>query len=70
MKHYDTNNDGTICYNEFMNGLKQDLNERRSNIVNRAFASLEEGGVVSTDRVRQVFNVAKNPDFLERGHSR
>jgi Ca2+-binding EF-hand superfamily protein len=33
MKYYDINGDGQISYDEFLNGLKDDLSERRLNMV-------------------------------------
>ena len=67
MKYYDINRDGSISYDEFMNGLKEELNERRKNMVMRAFAMLDKSGdgVVSTSDICNIYDVCKNPDYLE-----
>jgi Ca2+-binding EF-hand superfamily protein len=41
MKYYDTDGDGNINYNEFLSGLKDDLSERRINMVRKAFAVMD-----------------------------
>jgi Ca2+-binding EF-hand superfamily protein len=38
MKYYDVDGDGNICYEEFIRGLREPLNERRAKIVEKAFA--------------------------------
>jgi hypothetical protein len=37
MKFYDVDGDGNITYEEFIRGLREPLNERRLNIVEKAF---------------------------------
>lgn len=72
MKYYDTNQDGTISYSEFTNGLRDELPPRRSNIINKAFATMDPAGSGSTSQetLRARFDVSKNPDYLERGFSK
>lgn len=72
MKYYDTNQDGSICYDEFTKGLREELPPRRSNIIDKAFAKLDPTGKGSTsvETVRAKFDVAKNPDYLERGFNK
>ena len=41
MKYYDINADGSISFDEFMSGLKDELSERRLNMVKKAFARLD-----------------------------
>ena len=41
MKYYDTDGDGNINYNEFLSGLKDDISERRINMVRKAFAVMD-----------------------------
>jgi Ca2+-binding EF-hand superfamily protein len=67
VKYYDTNKDGSISYEEFMSGLKDDLSERRRNMVLKAFAILDKSGdgVVTASDVLHIYDVSKNPDFLE-----
>jgi len=51
-----------------MSGLKDDLSERRRNMVLKAFALLDKSGdgVVTASDVLHIYDVSKNPDFLER----
>jgi len=44
MKYYDINGDGSITYEEFLNGLRDDLTERRRNMVLKAFAMMDKDG--------------------------
>lgn len=44
MKYYDINGDGSVCYEEFLNGLRDDLTPRRKNMVLKAFAMLDKSG--------------------------
>lgn len=41
MKYYDTNGDGSISYDEFLNGLRDPLSSRKSLIVERAFRAFD-----------------------------
>ena len=41
MKFYDVDGDGNISYDEFVSGLKDELTERRLNMVKKAFAMLD-----------------------------
>ena len=44
MKFYDLDGDGNISYDEFLSGLREPLNERRMNMVKKAFAMLDKSG--------------------------
>ena len=44
MKFYDIDGDGNISYDEFLSGLREPLNERRLNMVKKAFAMLDRSG--------------------------
>lgn len=47
MKFYDVDGDGCISYNEFLQflrGLREPMNERRSTIVKKAFAEADKDG--------------------------
>lgn len=67
MKYYDVNGDGQISYDEFLNGLKDDLSERRLNMVKKAFARLDlnNSGAITIEDIQGVYDVSMNPDFLE-----
>jgi Ca2+-binding EF-hand superfamily protein len=67
MKFYDTNKDGSISYQEFLTGLKDDLSERRKHMVMKAFACLDidGSGVITVADICNIYDVSQNPDFLE-----
>jgi Ca2+-binding EF-hand superfamily protein len=50
LKFYDVNGDGNISYEEFLSGLREELTERRLNMVQKAFASLDKDGSGVLDR--------------------
>lgn len=67
MKYYDINQDGRISYDEFLSGLKEDLSERRLNMVKKAFTRLDTNGsgTITIDDIAHIYDVSKNPEFLE-----
>jgi len=67
MKYYDLNKDGSISYEEFLTGLRDEMNERRRNMVMKAFASLDrdQSGVITVSDIQNIYDVSQNPDFLE-----
>ena len=67
MKYYDVNQDGNVSYDEFLNGLKDELTERRLNMVKKAFAMMDKngGGSIQIDDIANIYDVSMNPDFLE-----
>ena len=67
MKYYDTNGDGSISFEEFLSGMKEDLSERRLNMVKKAFARLDTNGSgeITVSDICNIYDVSKNPDFLE-----
>jgi Ca2+-binding EF-hand superfamily protein len=44
MKFYDVDGDGNISYDEFIRGLREPLNQRRTLIVKKVFLSLDKDG--------------------------
>lgn len=44
MKYYDVDGDGNISYDEFLSGLRDELSERRLNMVKKAFMHLDKDG--------------------------
>jgi Ca2+-binding EF-hand superfamily protein len=67
LKFYDVNGDGNISYEEFLSGLREELTERRLNMVQKAFASLDKDGSGNLDRsdIAGIYDVSMNPEFLE-----
>jgi Ca2+-binding EF-hand superfamily protein len=67
MKYYDINQDGSVSYEEFLNGLKDELSERRLNMVQKAFKMLDinGSGQITVQDIQGVYDVSMNPEFLE-----
>lgn len=67
MKYYDVNGDCQISYDEFLNGLKDDLSARRLNMVQKAFSRLDinNSGSLTVHDIHGIYDVSMNPDFLE-----
>jgi calcyphosin len=72
MKYYDKNGDNCISYDEFVAGLREPLNERKRNIVLRAFDKIDTqgNGFVTFDDMGNAFDVSKNSDFASGYRSR
>jgi Ca2+-binding EF-hand superfamily protein len=72
VKFYDIDGDGHISYDEFMNGLQDDLSERRLRMVKKAFQMLDKdgSGQVTVSDVTNIFDVSKNPEFLNKVKSK
>ena len=64
-KYFDKNNDGKICYDEFLVTLRGDLNIRRKNLVNMAFAKLDKdkSGVVDINDLISTYSVDFHPQY-------
>ena len=67
MKFYDVDGDGNISYDEFLSGLREELSERRVNMVKKAFAVLDTdgSGVIKVNDIDGIYDVSMNPEFLE-----
>jgi hypothetical protein len=67
MKYYDVDGDGNISYDEFLSGLKDELSERRVNMVKKAFMMLDKdgSGKVTVSDIVGIYDVSMNPEFLE-----
>ena len=60
MKFYDLDGDGSITYDEFLSGLRDPLNERRLNMVKKAFAMLDKngGGTLTVSDIAGIYDVS------------
>lgn len=67
MKFYDVDGDGNISYDEFLSGLREELSERRVNMVKKAFAVLDtdKSGEIRVNDIDGIYDVSMNPEFLE-----
>lgn len=72
MKYFDTNGDGSISYEEFVAGLREPMNERRLNVVKKAFASLDktDSGKISISAISSAYDVNSHPRFLNGSFTR
>lgn len=69
MKHFDTNKDGQISFDEFLRAIRGDLNDRRRDMVHQAYRVLDKdgSGQVTIDDIRIAYDVSFHPDF-QSGH--
>jgi len=67
IKYYDTDGNGTINFEEFVRGLRDDLSDRRARMVNKAFSVLDSSnqGAISISDVINIYDVSMNPEFIE-----
>ena len=68
MKYYDVDGDGTISYEEFTRGMRDELTERRLAMTKKAFIMMDRdrSGVITKDDLIGIYDVSKNPDFINR----
>lgn len=67
VKFYDVDQDGNISYDEFLSGLRDELSERRVNMVRKAFQMLDtdQSGKVTVSDIAGIYDVSMNAEFLE-----
>eukprot|EP00831_Metopus_contortus_P080861 TRINITY_DN836_c0_g1_i2.p1 TRINITY_DN836_c0_g1~~TRINITY_DN836_c0_g1_i2.p1 ORF type:complete len:464 (+),score=102.69 TRINITY_DN836_c0_g1_i2:203-1594(+) len=65
-KYFDRNNDGVIDINEFLRGIRGELNDRRRSAVYEAFRKLDVtgDGKVTLDDIEQLYKVESHPKFI------
>jgi Ca2+-binding EF-hand superfamily protein len=68
MKYYDIDNSGTISYEEFTRGMRDELTERRLNMVKKAFIMMDrdKSGIITKEDLLGIYDVTKNPQFINR----
>eukprot|EP00824_Muranothrix_gubernata_P020034 TRINITY_DN40256_c0_g1_i1.p2 TRINITY_DN40256_c0_g1~~TRINITY_DN40256_c0_g1_i1.p2 ORF type:complete len:219 (-),score=62.11 TRINITY_DN40256_c0_g1_i1:90-722(-) len=66
LRHFDRDGDGTISYDEFIRGIRGELNATRRAIVRKAFDKLDKdgSGIVELNDVKGVYNGSKHPKVL------
>ena len=64
--YFDSDGDGSINFDEFLLGLTGPLNERRSNLVLKAFKLMDKtgDGQVTIEELSGVYDVSLNPDVV------
>jgi len=67
MKYYDVDGDGNITYEEFLRGLRDELNERRKHMVTKAFAIMDRdnSGNICGNDIGHMYDVTCHKDFIE-----
>ena len=67
MNFYDVDGDGNISYEEFLRGLREELPERRRELVDRAFQILDKdgSGVIQVQDIKDIYDVSFNKDYQE-----
>lgn len=65
-QYFDIDESDSICFNEFIGGLRHDLNPARLSVVKEAFRKLDTGrcGSVDIADFTQAFNPSHHPDVL------
>ena len=67
MTYFDRDKSGTVSFDEFLRGIRGDMNPRRLALVNQAFDVLDKtgDGEVTVEDLRDVYSVEKHPGVLE-----
>ena len=65
VKHFDTNNDGKLSFDEFLRAIRGDLNPRRQNMVHQAYKVLDKdgSGQVTIKDIEIAYDVSYHPDY-------
>jgi len=63
---FDTNRDGTLSIDEFIMAVRGDLNERRLEMVKKAFNVIDKdgSGILDINDIKDTYNAAKHPDVI------
>jgi hypothetical protein len=62
----DTDDSGTISYDEFLVGVRGELNERRRKLVQMAFKKIDAdgSGILTLDDIRNVYDTSQHPEVI------
>lgn len=65
VKHFDSNKDGQLSFDEFLRAIRGELNARRLDMVHQAYRVLDKdgSGQVTIDDIRMAYDVSFHPDF-------
>jgi Ca2+-binding EF-hand superfamily protein len=64
--YFDTDHNGTINFDEFIQGVRDPLTERRLRLVNMAFTKIDKdgSGEVDVQEIASIYDASKHPDVL------
>lgn len=67
MKFYDVNGDGNVSYDEFLSGLRDALNQRRQDMVNKCFTIMDRdgSGQITVSDIANTYDVSMHKEFIE-----
>jgi len=65
VKHFDTNKDGQLSFDELLRAMQGDLNARRQGLVHQAYRVLDKdgSGQVTLADIEMAYDVSFHPDF-------
>lgn len=65
-RYFDKDDSGSITYDEFLVGVRGELNERRKTMVIMAYNKLDSdgSGVLTIDDLKDVYDVSSHPDYI------
>lgn len=64
---FDRDHSGKISYDEFLRGVRGEMNQFRRNLCDKAFRIMDKdkSGVLSIDDIKGVYNAKKHPDVIQ-----
>ena len=64
--HFDPDDNGEICYDEFLREIMGPMNQRREGLVRKAFKVIDQdgSGVLDINDIRHRYNAKKHPDVM------
>lgn len=63
MKYYDVDGSGSITYDEFTRGMRDDLTDRRLAMTKKAFIIMDrdKSGTITIEDLVGIYDVSRNP---------
>jgi Ca2+-binding EF-hand superfamily protein len=64
--HFDADHNGSVNFEEFLQGVRNPLTERRLKLVHLAFSHLDKDGtgIVDAEEVASLYDASKHPDVI------